>query len=156
MIVADTGAILALVVRSDQHHQALKAAFQARPDDWALPWAILPEVDYLLASRVGADARRAWLADLADGAWQVEWGHARDLARAQEIDAQYRALRLGLVDCAVIAAAERLNASAIATTDLRHFGAVSIRGAPRPLGATAEGSEPTAFSGCRARRSPSR
>jgi predicted nucleic acid-binding protein len=48
-----------------------------------------------------------------------------------EIATRYRALRLGLVDAAVIAAAERLRATAIATLDLRHFGAVAIRGRPR-------------------------
>jgi hypothetical protein len=35
------------------------------------------------------------------------------------------------VDAAVIAAAERLRATAIATLDMRHFGAVTIRGRPR-------------------------
>ena len=39
--------------------------------------------------------------------------------------------RLGLVDAAVIATAERLKANAIATLDLRHFGAVAIKGSPR-------------------------
>ena len=41
--------------------------------------------------------------------------------------------RAGLVDGAVIAVAERLGAEAIATLDLRHFGAVAIRGRPRVL-----------------------
>jgi len=39
-------------------------------------------------------------------------------------------LRLGLVDGVVISVAERLEAAAIATLDLRHFGAVEIRGRP--------------------------
>ena len=40
---------------------------------------------------------------------------------------------IGLVDAAVIAIAERLGAGAIATLDLKHFGAVAIRGRPRLL-----------------------
>ena len=58
-------------------------------------------------------------------------GREADLRRANEIATRYRALRLGLVDAAVVAAAERLRATAIATLDLRHFGAVTIRGRPR-------------------------
>ncbi len=42
-------------------------------------------------------------------------------------------LGLGLVDGVVIAVSERLRAQAIATLDLRHFGAVSIQGSPRLL-----------------------
>jgi hypothetical protein len=38
-----------------------------------------------------------------------------------------------LVDAVVIATAERLRADAIATLDLRHFGAIKIAGSPRLL-----------------------
>ena len=41
MIVADTGAILALVDTSDRHHKTLLAVFEERPTAWILPWAIL-------------------------------------------------------------------------------------------------------------------
>ena len=56
-------------------------------------------------------------------------GWKTHLRRANEIAIRYKTLRIGLVDAAVIAAAERLRATAIATLDLRHFGAVTIRGA---------------------------
>jgi predicted nucleic acid-binding protein len=92
-----------------------------------LPWAILPEVDYLLSAHVGVRAEEAFLADLGAGIYRVEWGKDEDLERAQELATRYRALQLGLVDGVVIAVAERLRAGAIATLDLRHFGAVSIR-----------------------------
>lgn len=95
-----------------------------------MPWAILPEVDYLVAAHLGAKAQEAFLGDLADGAFSVEWGRDEDLAVARRICTRYRSLRLGLVDAAVIATAERLKADAIATFDLRHFAAVSIKGNP--------------------------
>jgi len=44
-----------------------------------------------------------------------------------------KSLQIGFVDSMVIAAAERLKAEAIATLDLRHFSAVSIKGNPRLL-----------------------
>jgi len=133
VIVADTGAILALIDRGDRHHKALKAIYDAGPDAWLLPWAILPEVDYLLASRVSPKAQDTFLGDLADGAFQVEWGDEGDLVRARELCDQHRALQLGLVDGVVTAVAERIHAEAIATLDLRHFGAIAIEGRPRLL-----------------------
>jgi predicted nucleic acid-binding protein len=131
VIVADTGAVMALIDADDKHHRALSNLFRQDPTAWILPWAVLPEVDYLLATQVGSRAQDAFLADLAGGDWTVEWGQEADLVRAHEIDAHYRSLRVGLVDAAVIAVAERLRAPAIATLDLRHFSAVAIRGRPR-------------------------
>ena len=131
MIVADTGAILALLDSGDRHHAAVREIYEDRPDLWILPWAILPEVDYLVASELGARAQEAFLADLAEGAFVVEYGKDADIARAHAIGRKYRSLNLGLVDTVVIATAERLRAEAIATLDLRHFGAVKIAGSPR-------------------------
>lgn len=133
MIVADTGAVLALLDKDDRHHATVRDLYEQRPNDWLLPWAILPEVDYLVASALGARAQDVFLADVADGAFPVEYGRNEDLARAQVIARKYGALRLGLVDAVVMAIAERLRAEAIATLDLRHFGAVRITGSPRLL-----------------------
>ena len=133
MIVVDTGAMLGLLDASEDNHSIIKALYRENPDAWILPWAILPEVDYLVAAHLGAKAEEAFLADLADGAFSVEWGRDEDLAVARRICTRYRSLRLGLVDAAVIATAERLKADAIATLDLRHFAAVSIKGNPRLL-----------------------
>jgi predicted nucleic acid-binding protein len=131
MIVADTGAILALLDKGDRHHASVRALYEARPDEWLLPWAILPEVDYLVGSELGAVAQEAFLADVAEGSFAVEYGKHEDVVRARAIGRKYRALGLGLVDAVVIAIAERVRADAIATVDLRHFGAVTIAGAPR-------------------------
>ena len=133
MIVADTGAIVALVDADDRHHAALRRLFEKAPDGWVLPWAILPEVDYLLGAHVGARAEERFVGDLASGAWAVEWGDPGDLVRAEEIARRHRGLRLGLVDAVVMAVAERRRADAIATLDLRHFGAVTLRGRPELL-----------------------
>ncbi len=131
MIVADTGAVLALIDADDRHHKVLRELFEDGASPWVLPWAILPEVDYLLSAHVGARAEEAFLADLAAGVFAVEWGDEADLVAAHRICRRHRGLRLGLVDSVVIAVAERLKAEAIATLDLRHFGAVGIRGEPR-------------------------
>jgi len=133
VIVADTGAIVALVDADDRNHAALRRLFEKAPAAWVLPWAILPEVDYLLGEHVGERAQERYVGDLASGAWAIEWGDPADLVRAEEISRRHRALRLGLVDSVVMAVAERRKAEAIATLDLRHFGAVTLRGRPRLL-----------------------
>src|SRR2546421_7258331 len=85
MIVADTGAIIALVDADDRHHGLLRGAYERDPDAWVLPWAILPEVDYLLAEHVGSRAEDAFRADLAAGAYAVEWGNETGLIRAHAL-----------------------------------------------------------------------
>jgi predicted nucleic acid-binding protein len=133
LIVADTGAVFALLHTDEKCHVELLGLHREDPDAWVLPWAILPELDYLLQKRGGPGAQPTFLAELADGAWAIEWGSAGDVERARELDTQYAALKLGLVDGVVMAIAERLRADAIATLDVRHFGAVKLAGAPRLL-----------------------
>ncbi len=133
MIVADTSAMFALFDAGDRHHDVLRSQFTAQPGGWRVPWAVLPELDYLLASRLADHVERAFLADLADGTFAIEWGDPVDLVRAEELARKHKSLKLGLVDCVVMAVAERLGAEAIATLDVRHFAAVKIRGGPKLL-----------------------
>lgn len=131
MIVADTGAVVALVDADDKHHETMRGRFEEDPDEWVLPWSILPEVDYLLGAHVGRRAQNAFFRDLASGAFAIDRGQPDDLLRAEALHARYASLHLGLVDTTVIAIAERLKAHTIATLDVRHFGAVAIKGKPR-------------------------
>ena len=125
--------MLALIDADDQHHDALLAIYESAPDEWILPWAILPEIDYMLQKHVGVAAQRAFLQDIASGSFSVEWGSDDDLQRAQEICQRYRDLKIGLVDATVAAIAERMRALGIATLDLRHFGAMKLAGFPALL-----------------------
>ncbi len=131
LIVADTSALLALLDRDHRHHAALRKAFEAGPNEWVVPWAILPEVDHFVWKRWRGAAARAFLADVADGAWSIEWNALGDLLRAREIEERYADLEMGLTDAVVMAIAERLEARAIATLDLRDFGAVELAGKPQ-------------------------
>lgn len=141
MIIADTGAVIALLDRRDRHHDALRTLYTADPDAWVLPWAVLPEVDHLARTRLGARVHDLWLADLASGVFSVEWGSDGDLAAAHAIAQSHRSLDLGLVDAVVMAIAERLRAD-MATLDLRDFGAVRLKHAPRLLPRDADAPPP--------------
>ena len=131
VIVADTSAVLALLDRGARDHAAIRDAYEKRSGEWILPWAILPELDYIVTARLGADVADALREDLAGGRFMIDWGRLADLRRAEELNATYRSLRLGLVDGVVMAVAERLRARAIATVNLRGFGAVSLEGQPQ-------------------------
>jgi len=131
MIVADTGAVIALIDSTDRHHKVLREIYEADPYAWILPWAILPEVDYLLLKFVGQEAERLFVEDVAEGRYTVEWPSERDLADAAELNTRYAALGLGLVDSVVLATAARLRAREIATLDERDFASVAIPGSPR-------------------------
>lgn len=131
MIVADTSAIVALIDADDKHHHAMVALFEADPRAWVVPWAILPEVDYLVSKHIGASAAEAFLRDVMHGAFSVEWSGDIDLRRAEAIRIKYASLAIGLVDSIVAAMAERLHANAIATLDQRDFGALELLGRPK-------------------------
>ena len=125
MIVADTSAVVALIDADDRHHIRLAALFQADPDAWLLPWAILPEVDHLLRKHVGKDAARAFARDLAEGRYALDRGEPADLARAAELTERYGDRGLGLVEAIVIAVAERFAVVDTVDDALAFLGAVT-------------------------------
>jgi predicted nucleic acid-binding protein len=67
VIVADTSAMIALVDADDRFHDKVRGLFEADPASWVVPWATLPEIDYLLGTHVGRKAQDAFMADLAEG-----------------------------------------------------------------------------------------
>lgn len=71
-----------------------------------------------------------FLGDLASGAFLVEPVEPNDWLRIAELVWRYRDLPLGTVDASVVAAAERLDITAIATVDRRHFSVVQPAHAP--------------------------
>jgi predicted nucleic acid-binding protein len=88
---------------------------------------VVTEVVYLLGTRLGVEPEVRFLGDLAAGNLIVEPVAASDWIRIAELVAQYGDLLLGTVDASVIAAAERLGVSDIATIDRRHFTVVQSR-----------------------------
>ena len=82
MIVADTGAVLALLDADDRHHDRLRTLFRQAPTRWLLPWAVLPEVDHPAHTQVGRRVADMFLADVAAGGVVIEWGTEDDLDRA--------------------------------------------------------------------------
>ena len=84
----------------------------------------MTEVVPLLGTRLGHDAEVRFLGDLAAGNLIPEHVAAEDRLRIAELVQISRDLPSGSVDGSVIAAAERLSVSDVATLDRRHFSVV--------------------------------
>lgn len=92
-----------------------------------MPALVVAEAAYLIAGRAGTRAELALVSDLAMGDFIVEGPAPSDWERIAELVARYRDLRLGTVDASVVAVAERLGITTIATLDRRHFSVVRPR-----------------------------
>ena len=77
-----------------------------------------------MASRLHPEVELRFLTELMLGNLIVEQVHASDWSRIAELVERYADLPLGTVDASVVAAAERLGATSIATLDRRHFSVV--------------------------------
>ncbi|MFT7599833.1 MAG: putative nucleic acid-binding protein [Acidimicrobiales bacterium] len=85
---------------------------------------VITEVAYLISSRLGTEPEVRFLGDLAGGDFVIEPIAAADWIRIAELVHQYHDMPLGTVDASVIAAAERLQITTVATIDRRHFSVV--------------------------------
>lgn len=123
-LICDTGALIDYLVEGAPDHAMFRTAIdQARTR--YVPGLVLAEVDHFL--RHERQAMRAFMEDLATGAFTYAPPTAGQLARAMDVDRRFADLRLGLVDCSVVALAEALGIRRLATRDVRHFAAVRLR-----------------------------
>lgn len=98
------------------------------PGPLVVPSLVIAEVACLIGTRLGSDPEVRFLGDLAGGEFIVEPVAAADWLRIASLVHQYRNLPLGTVDASVIAAAERLQITTIATLDRRDFSVVRSPG----------------------------
>ena len=123
-LIADSGAVYALYDEDDRWHHSIAAVVEREPGALIVPMAILAEIDYLLLKRLGVDAELDFLDDLNEGRYLLAALSVSDQFRIRELIEQYRDLKIGLADSAVIATAERLEIERILTVDERHFRAI--------------------------------
>jgi predicted nucleic acid-binding protein len=123
-VLVDTSILYALTDRAEAAHVRARAALAAEAEAVIVPQAVLPEICYLVNSRLGADAEIAFLRGLSASDWRVEPLTARDLDRSGDLLEAYRSADIGFVDAALIATAERLGVTRIYTLDRRDFGLV--------------------------------
>jgi hypothetical protein len=126
-LLVDAGPLYAYVDSDDAHHEASLELLETHAGPLIVPTLVVTEVAYLLSTRLGSVPEIRFLGDLASGAFSVEPVAAGDWLRIAELVSTYRDLPLGTVDASIVAAAERLELSDVATVDRRHFGVVRPR-----------------------------
>jgi len=121
MILADTSGLLALLDAGEPRHDDVRRAVESDSGPLLTIDFVLAETDFLVRSRLGDDAGRAFLAQVCAGALQREPVTPADLSRAAAILEQFADKSFGLTDATLMAVAERLG-TPILTLDRRHFG----------------------------------
>lgn len=123
MIVVDSGVLIAAADVDDRHHVACSRLIEERGEELIVPAGVV-EVCWMLGRHVSIDLEAVFLESIASGEIRVESLQLADYRRSAELVAIYRDLPLGAVDAMVVATAERLRATTVATIDHRHFSIV--------------------------------
>ena len=124
----DAGPLYAYVDADDRHHATCLELLETHPGPLIVPHLVITEVVYFIGTRLDTRAEVEFLGDLARGVFTVEPIRASDWVRIAELVWAYRDLPLGTVDASVVATAERLGISEVATVDRRHFTVVRPAG----------------------------
>jgi uncharacterized protein len=130
VILVDAGPLVAIGdSRSADHVRSLDALRTAQAPR-LVPAPIIAEVCHLLGTRLGSSVEAAFLERLATPVFTVVAPQDDDLLRAAELVRQYGDLPIGGTDALVVAIAERLNVTTVATLDQRHFRVVRPKHVP--------------------------
>lgn len=119
--------IVAAFDRDDDKHKACTALLADVREQRVVPSPVLVEVDHLLRRYTQNDSFVAVLDQVRRGALVIEDLTTADYERAAELLKTYADLKVGFVDCAVLAVTERLGEPKLATLDHRHFGTMRPR-----------------------------
>jgi len=127
VLVVDTGPLLATADRSDAHHRQCRELLETDAGPLVTTALVIAEACYLLDRQLGPPAEAALLASIVDGTLRVQDLGGGDWARVHELVETYADLRLGGTDASLVALAEHLGATRIATLNRRHFSVVIPR-----------------------------
>ena len=129
MIVCDTGPLVAAALSNDADHATcvrLLTDIHTAGRDLLVP-ATVPQGRLPSRPRSRARVESLFLRSLADGDFASVDLTAADYARMAELVNTYSSLPLGTTDASVIAVAERLKLTEVATLDRQHFTVVRPR-----------------------------
>lgn len=119
-VVVDTGVLLAAADADDRWHDAASTLLEERPaDELRLPVTVAVEAAWLIGARLGPATEAAFVASVAGGDFSLVDLTTADWERCAVLVEQYADLDLGLVDASVVAVAERLGITTVASIDRR-------------------------------------
>ncbi len=127
MLIVDTGPLVALGDRKDRYHADCLELLQNDEGPLVTNALVLAETAYMLRRGLGGAAELALLSMVRDGTLVVEELEPADWDRVAELVERYDDLGLGMTDASLIAVAERLGATRVATLDRAHYRVVRPR-----------------------------
>ncbi|WP_041225972.1 type II toxin-antitoxin system VapC family toxin [Crinalium epipsammum] len=125
--ILDTSFLIATFNNKDKNHASVIKVARELNESLVLPISVLPEVCYLIASRMGHFYMRRFLTQLAASNTILEAITLTDLQRVAEILEEYADSQLDFVDATIVAIAERLNINKVLTLDRRDFSIIRPR-----------------------------
>jgi hypothetical protein len=123
-LILDSGPLLAALDAADPDHARCAALITDAREDLVVPALVLAELDYWCHRRLGVEVWLTFLDDVLGGAYRVEAPTGPDLVRCRDLQETYLDLGIGVTDATVVALAERLGETKVATLDHRHFAAI--------------------------------
>ncbi|RMF77394.1 MAG: PIN domain-containing protein [Chloroflexi bacterium] len=120
-IITDSSFIYALYNTKDSYHRQAMEFSEQYTGRVIIPDVILPEVSYLLVRDLGYHGVQEFLGKFKEVGHSLEPLANSDLIRVHEISVEYSSAEFDIVDCCIMALAERLYITKIATFDRRDF-----------------------------------
>jgi predicted nucleic acid-binding protein len=124
VIIVDTNVLVALTDRDDQHHSRCRQWLATTESPLLVPSTVLAEACYLIDRELGPETEAAFLDDVGTTSEYpyrlVELVDA-DLRRMAELVRRYADRRLGGTDASIVAIAERVGTTTVATLNRRDF-----------------------------------
>jgi predicted nucleic acid-binding protein len=122
VIILDTGVVLAAADADDRHHASAVALLNGLSgDELVLPAPVIAESAWMIESRLDPATEAAFIESVALGEFTVADLGSEDYERCAELILTYAVLGLGVVDASVVAVAERLDITTVATLNHRDF-----------------------------------
>jgi len=121
VILVDTNILVAAARTADTNHRPAAQLLQDADDALLVTPGVIAETCYLLHDLGGPRPEVEFLRSIAAGGLELAELTVADVARMAELCERYADLGLGGTDSSIIAVAERLNITTVATFDRRHF-----------------------------------
>ena len=126
-MLVDTNVWLAAADRRSDRHAECAALVRTHEGHLASPVHLVAETSWLLLDRPGPSSHLGFLRTVSSGRLQAVDLAEEDWRRCAELVERYTDLRLDLMDASLVALAERLGESTIATLNRRDFTVVRPR-----------------------------
>ncbi len=121
VLIVDTGPLVAVANERDRDHHRVRVLLEAHPGPLVTTALVMAEAGWLIRHQLGVGAETALYRAVAGGELHVETLFLVDWARVAELVDVYADIGLDAADASVVAIAERLDQTVIATLDERDF-----------------------------------